>query len=401
MKLIPETGYTDYYDIARFELTWKINLFLTAILPLLCLSFVIFNQDALWPSLVGLGITSSLLIYMKKTRTYRIPSMIFTILGFFLCQYAMLLLPKEYHLVDIWWIMMIIVYTYFALGNLWGNLILFLNLAGIAVYILLILNKNLTLVGQLSEGELVALTINFTICGIVISYLLKQFVVATKLAEKKYKELTEELQSKNIKVEQQNQEKTVMLKEIHHRVKNNLQVITSLLRLQSRELRDPETIELFRDSMNRVVAMAHIHDKMYQAKDLSQINLEAYLKTLIDDMILSYSIEIPIRSDIKSEIIKINNESLVPLALIFNELVANSLKHAFKSVDEGEIRISITKKNNFTCIEYHDNGEWIGKQKHYSFGLELIESLTEQMSGTFERTIENGTQYIFHLPDNL
>src|SRR5690606_19805554 len=134
---------------------------------------------------------------------------------------------------------------------------------------------------ELSHGAIISLSLNVAMCGLVIGYLIYQFLKTTRFAEEKYIKMTTELQLKNQEVESQNEEKTVMLREIHHRVKNNLQVITSLLRLQSRETHDPKTLELFKDSTNRVVAMALIHDKMYQTKDLAKINLEEYLRTLL------------------------------------------------------------------------------------------------------------------------
>ncbi|MBK9591543.1 MAG: sensor histidine kinase [Crocinitomicaceae bacterium] len=202
-------------------------------------------------------------------------------------------------------------------------------------------------------------------------------------------------------MEAQSEEKTVMLREIHHRVKNNLQVITSLLRLQSRESNDPKTLELFKDSTNRVIAMALIHEKMYQTKDLAKINLEDYLRTLLTDLIDSYAVEIPIESDIHSNVEMISNKSLVPLALLFNELVSNSLKHGFNDKKDGKIKIDIFRDKGKIVLSYWDNGVWREKQKETSFGLELIESLTEQMDGKYKRSTTMGTSYEFILPDNL
>jgi len=199
-----------------------------------------------------------------------------------------------------------------------------------------------------------------------------------------------------------NEEKTVMLKEIHHRVKNNLQVVTSLLRLQANEIEDQKTRFHLTDSVNRVSAMAMIHEKMYQSENLTKIDLKVYLKSLIDDLITSYANKVKINITIESDLNRVEPKSLVPLALIFNELVSNSIKHAFKGRSKGAIVIRTIKNLDGSIqINYHDDGEWIGPQKEGSFGLEMIETFTEQLDGKMERKIENGTSYMFSFPSIL
>jgi two-component system, sensor histidine kinase PdtaS len=164
---------------------------------------------------------------------------------------------------------------------------------------------------------------------------------------------------KNELVENQNREKTAMLKEIHHRVKKNLQVITSLLRLQTRDLTNEETIKHFKEAIDRVGAMALIHNQMYQSKDLDRIELEPYLESLSDNILSSYSLEIPVKIAFNIEVIYTKSSLIVPLALIFNELMSNSLKHAFTTKAFGEIEVKIKEINeNQIQFVYRDNGEW-------------------------------------------
>jgi two-component system, sensor histidine kinase PdtaS len=407
MRLIPETDFSNYYESARFQLTWRINLFLAVILPILALSLYLFEQLAIWPTLIGWVTTLGILVTMRYTKQYKTASVIFTLLGIGLCSSTLLGIPEAFHLVDTLWMMIIILYAYFTLGKTWGNFTLIANSTTLVIFILWYVNDSLLSVAAFKQGERVSLALNAIMCSLIIGYLIQQFLKTTRFAEEQYQQKTSELQDKNKEVESQNEEKTVMLREIHHRVKNNLQVITSLLRLQAREARDPRTIELFKDSTNRVVAMALIHDKMYQTKDLAKINLEDYLRTLLQDLIHSYAVEVPIKAEIESHVEKISNKSLVPLALLFNELVSNSLKHAFNTQEDGRIRIIINRDaihNNGTgkiVLNYWDNGIWREKQKDTSFGLELIESLTEQMDGSYSRQISQGTAYEFILPDNL
>lgn len=407
MKLKPDTKFQNYYEAARFDLNWKINLFLAILLPFLALALYIFNQQAYITTLIGWSSCIAILVIMRTTGKFYFASIVFTLLGVGLCSSTLLFFQSSFHLVDTLWMIISILYAYFTLGKIWGNLALAANTGAVVYFILFQLNDNLQQVPLLSQGEIISLCVNGIICSSIIAYLVYQFINTNQFAETNYLRITSEMQQKNKEVELQNEEKTVMLREIHHRVKNNLQVITSLLRLQSRETHDPKTLELFKDSTNRVVAMALIHEKMYQTKDLAKINLEDYLRTLLNDLIDSYAVEIPIVADIHSNVEMISNKSLVPLALLFNELASNSLKHAFASQPEGRIKIIIDRevahagKPGKIVLNYWDNGIWREKQKETSFGLELIESLTEQLDGTCKRSIKQGTSYEFILPDNL
>lgn len=397
----PVTSYSNYFEIARFNLNWNINLFLAFALPILAIALYAFDQPTYLPTLFGSFVPFLILAILKITGKYKLPSIIFTVFGVALCTYTLIGYPTVFHLVDSLWMVITVLYAFFALGKVWGNIVLSVNALAIIYFILFQLNLNMQTRIVMADGELIALSFNTIVCGLIISFLIHQFIKTTQLAEENYLKTNSALTEKNKEVIQKNEEKTVMLKEIHHRVKNNLQVITSLLRLQSKDARDQRTIEMFKDSTNRVVAMALIHEKMYQNKDLAKINLEDYLKTLLKDLIDSYSVSIPIETTIKSDLELISNRSLVPLALLFNELASNSLKHAFVEMQNGNIEISVLKKNGKILIRYADNGKWRDKQKESSFGLELIESLAEQLDGSIERNVQNGTVYELILPDNL
>lgn len=401
MKLIPKSDYSDYYDIARFNLTWRLNVVLALVLPILAITLLSFQEFAAIPTFIGWGVTLIILFSLYRTKKYQIGAFSFLIIGIFLCTYTLLGFPDSYHFVDPLWMMMVILYGYFVLGKVWGNISLVICVSAIILYILTMLNGSLKLNPSLPLNERWALAINVVFCMLINSYLIYQFLKVSKHAEKEFRAINKELEEKNQKVERQNLEKTVMLKEIHHRVKNNLQVITSLLRLQTRDIDDPTTIENFKEATQRILAMALIHDKMYQSEDLANIDLEEYLKALLQDMIRSYAVEIPLESSISSKVGSIETKSLVPLALLFNELIANSLKHAFVEKSVGSIKIEVFKQEERIIIKYSDNGIWRAKQKSSSFGLELIDSLIEQLDGIKNFKIEQGSHYEFILPNNL
>jgi two-component sensor histidine kinase/CBS domain-containing protein len=195
-------------------------------------------------------------------------------------------------------------------------------------------------------------------------------------------------------------EKESLLKEIHHRVKNNLQVISSVLRLQSDYVKDEQVLELFKDSQNRIRSMALIHEKLYQSSDLSRINLSEYLTELTGNLMRSYtSGAVPIRLRITSGDVWLNIDTAIPCGLIINELVSNSIKHAFpqpQETNEIEIEIQQTNVEHFT-LTVRDNGigfpETLDFRNTESLGLELVCIFTEQLGGRVELDRSNGTAF--------
>jgi len=196
------------------------------------------------------------------------------------------------------------------------------------------------------------------------------------------------------------QEKVVLLREIHHRVKNNLQVISSLLNLQSGYIEDKKSLEIFRESQTRVRSMALIHEKLYQSKDLNKIEFSEYIESLIKDLFKSYNIDFDrIKLNSKLEGIFFEIDTAILCGLIINELVSNSLKHAFPLNKKGEIFISLDKDDNnkYTLI-LKDNGIGfppnVDFRKTESLGLQLVTTLTEQLGGTIELHKNGYTEFI-------
>jgi len=196
------------------------------------------------------------------------------------------------------------------------------------------------------------------------------------------------------------QEKVVLLREIHHRVKNNLQVISSLLNLQSGYIEDKKSLEIFRESQTRVRSMALIHEKLYQSKDLNKIEFSEYIESLIKDLFKSYNIEssrITLKS--KMEGIYFEIDTAILCGLIINELVSNSLKHAFPENRKGEIYIELNQNsvNNKYTLIIKDNGigfpSNVDFRKTESLGLQLVTTLSEQLGGTIELNKNGFTEF--------
>jgi two-component sensor histidine kinase/sensor domain CHASE-containing protein len=200
------------------------------------------------------------------------------------------------------------------------------------------------------------------------------------------------------KAEEENK-KQLLLKEIYHRVKNNLQIIISLLNLQSRKTKDKNVIEILTDSQNRIRSMALIHERLYKSKDLSGINIKEYIHDLANNLFHSYGVlssRIKLNTDIDD--IMINLDTATPCGLIVTELVSNSLKHAFPEGKKGELIIKLKSDNyeNFTLI-VKDNG--IGFPKDLDFrttntlGMQLVTGLVSQLKGTIDLDQSSGTEF--------
>ena len=199
-------------------------------------------------------------------------------------------------------------------------------------------------------------------------------------------------------------EKEVLLKEIHHRVKNNLQIISSLLRLQSGYIKDKQALEIFKDSQNRVRAMALIHENLYQTNNLAKIEFSEYIRKLTNNLTRCYNItNIKINTNIEKIFLKI--DTAIPCGLIINELISNSIKHAFKNSAEGEIYVEfITLQTAKYSLSVGDNGmgatDNISSLKKQSLGLELVWNLVEQLEGTIVYSSKLGTSFRITFAEN-
>ena len=207
-------------------------------------------------------------------------------------------------------------------------------------------------------------------------------------------------------MEQRMREKEMLLKEVHHRVKNNLQTVSSLLRMQSRSIDDPDTLSLIRSSQNRVVAMAMVHEMLYMREDLSKIEYRTYVQELGDYLIKSIKgpeSRIGLRIDIPQ--IELGIDTAIPLGLLINEAVTNALKYGFKDQDEGEISIVLEKEDKTEYVlRIGDNGvgfpESVTHKTTKSLGLKLIHNLSRQLQGTVMRDLsKQGTNYIIRFQE--
>jgi PAS domain S-box-containing protein len=212
------------------------------------------------------------------------------------------------------------------------------------------------------------------------------------------RDITESKRDK-MRIEDSLREKEVLLREVHHRVKNNMQVISSLLALQSENIQDKDILEIFKESRRRIKTMAMVHEKLYGSEELSNVNFSKYIDSLAHYLFQSFGIDsekIVLKKDVEEIFLDIN--TAIPLGLLLNELISNSLKHGFPDRKKGEIKVSLVRTGDGRLkLVVSDNGvgteDKIDINKPGSFGLQLVKMLTEQLHGDME--IENNEEISF------
>jgi two-component sensor histidine kinase len=261
-----------------------------------------------------------------------------------------------------------------------------------------VLTSILTLVGLYispSGGELYKVLTNRFLALLAIwssYYYVIQLLRSQEETIRLEKEYANELKERNA-------EKEILLKEIHHRVKNNLQVITGLLSLQAAFIEDKKIKNILSYSQYRINSMAMIHEMLYKTENLTSINYQEYLLKLVNDLCKSFKgLDSNIKTEIRCEI-SLNIDTAIPLGLLINEIVTNSLKYAFNEKDVGLIRLSIEPLEypNF-IMKISDNGKGFNGadfRNSNSLGLKLIHKLALQLNGNIEKdNSQQGTYYI-------
>jgi PAS domain S-box-containing protein len=222
--------------------------------------------------------------------------------------------------------------------------------------------------------------------------------------EHKVAERTAELHTLNVQLQGSLSEKEVLLREIHHRVKNNMQLISSLLSLQADLIDDPRLLAMFTDSQQRIQSMALVHDILYRSDDLSRINLADYIRLLITELRLSYRVNPELISvQLRLDEVFVGIDTVIPCGLLLHELISNCFKHAFTAGDTGEIRVELQSQAAATlALVVSDNGcgfpEGVDFRRTNSLGLQLVGSLTDQLGGNIALERGRGTRFTVTLP---
>jgi len=227
-------------------------------------------------------------------------------------------------------------------------------------------------------------SLKFSILGLIILGLIAFYIF----------KLNNKLKSKNTDLKLAHNEKDFLLREIHHRVKNNLQVISSLLALQSKYIKDDNALSAIKQGQDRVYSMALIHQDLYQSNNLKGVNSKEYFEHLIDNLFDSYNIneeQIELNYDVDSIVLDV--DTMIPLGLVMNELVSNALKHAFKAQTFGKIDIDLKRSEDYLTLKVSDNGKGLKNIKDLegeSFGYELIKAFARKLKAEINIESSNG-----------
>lgn len=396
---IPKKMYeNDIFEQTKYLISYRLTLFLS--IALIILSIVLFAYFSLPHGIFtfsGFLICFLSFLYIRITGKYKEFILAFNICGSILCITTLYYVKDLPRIVDGLWMIISFTFTFLTLGKKWGTIITVANGLSLAIFFLFFYNEQIHLIKTMNQSQIYAFAFNIAICFSILYYFNWQSMKTHEEAQNQLKYAKQFLENQFDLINKQNNEKTILLKEVHHRVKNNLQVIVSLLRLQARDIKDQSESNKFNESINRVITMSMIHEKIYQSEELSSVNIEDYFKSLAENLISSYQVNHSIRLAIYSKVQSLGLKPIVPLALIFNELFSNSLKYAFEHTDEPVINVRLNQlgENEFE-FQFSDNGTWKETKNPETFGLNLIDALTEQLNGSYQLDVTNGTKYHFH-----
>ena len=209
---------------------------------------------------------------------------------------------------------------------------------------------------------------------------------------------------KEARIEAALREKDILLSEIHHRVKNNLQVVNSLLDLQIDRIQDNFIQDILRESQNRIKSMALIHRSLYESRDFAQVDFSTFLDTMAPTLVSSYGVDTDrISLDIEAVEVQLPINAAVPCGLVTNELISNALKHAFPGKRRGEIKINLSRESeSHAVLSISDNGQGIPQDldlsKTDTLGLQLVQLLTDQLGGQLTINRVDPTSFVLRFP---
>lgn len=391
--------FDSFIERGKFLMSYRLTLIFSLVFLAMTLTQLGADIFAVIGYLSAFIISSGALIYLSFTKRYKHLFLFYAISGTLLTHFAINTSQTTQHYVDFLWMIVASFLAFLGVGKKWGLIILSANTIGSFYFIFFSHNIHLKVMSPFTTTQAVIAYTEIVLAFFTIGYLMYQFIVFQNYSESKLQKANAELNIQNNLIRSKNHENNTLVKEIHHRVKNNLQIIISLLRLQQSEIETEEARKHFTEAINRVLVMASIHTRLYKEKEITRIDLEAYLKELAEDLNIIFQIDKNIEVDINCDYNEIDLKTVVPLGLLLNELISNSFKYAFAEKNEGKISIAVKEMEHQFSLVYSDSGKWLESTKTNSgFGLDLIQILTEQLNGTFTMSTGNtGTTYKFIL----
>lgn len=395
----PSIHFENIFEKAKYILVHKLIVGVLIATGVLTIVFTFFFDSLNFTLCITAFLFTLLSLYqLNKTKKYIIASWILNAMGLLLIQTAVFINKLNPHVIEALWMVNNLILAFLTLGKRAGIIIGTLHGLTLTLFYVFFYQNQLQFLYQhhFQTSEIIGHSVNIIAALSLLIYLCYQTLKTNRFATNEMNLANKSINEQFEIISQQNIEKTVLIKEIHHRVKNNLQIIISLLRIQSRKIKNEETISHFNDAINRIIAISSVHEKLFQNKELKHLEIKDYIQSLGDEIILSNQNRKKIDFNFNSSEHFIKLEHTVPLGLIFNELITNTLKHAQTDKDVLQINIQIEKQEeNGLKITYSDSGSWKENKNTDTFGLELIDALTEQLRGTFRLSKEPRSEFIF------
>jgi two-component system, sensor histidine kinase PdtaS len=401
---IPEIKFSNLTEKTKYSISYYFMIASSIVCTLMSLLFLMIQQNEnLIISTAALIVSFVSFNIVKHTKKHVYPSLFATIAIGFICQWSMYNNVQNAHVTEHIWIINNLLYSFFTLHFLWGVLLSVLHTISICIFYYFFYFERTNTFSQeiyLPEEKL-GIIVNILLGIGLFVYFNWMNIKQNKQASKTLKNYSKQLQEQFEIISVQNDEKVIIIKEMHHRVKNNLQLIISLLRLQ---FQNTETIDFsikINDSINRIHTISLLHENLYSSKNIAKVDFFAYFNTLCLEIIQSHQVKHQINHSIQMDVEEIKLKPIIPLGLIINELISNSIKHNLSKTDL-LLEITMKKKENSTLFfEYKDNGVWKHDSKNNSFGTQLIEIFTRQLNGHLIISTEPITCYTFYFNNIL
>ena len=377
--------FDDLFEEANYKITLNFSFFLCITLILLYITqFISFDFNR--SSLILFAIIFSFIFYFYtlKTGEYKRPALIGSYTYALIIEIALYTIPKNPPIIEGLWMINNVFFTFRCVNKKHGLFLSVLHFTSLVFFYFYFTSYiyEKTFFSELNFYDNLSIGFNLLFAFLVFLFFIQQTIDTNIKASQKIKLINQEIYNQFEIINQQNEEKTILLKEIHHRVKNNLQIIVSLLRLQSYQIENKEHNQSFNEAINRIIAISSIHEKIYQNDSFKRIDIKEYFEDLSREIISMHELNSQIETNFNFNVKSIQLDPIVPLALIINELISNSIKH-FNNKNQNLV-ISIEFKNienNKVQLDYSDNGTWIENTKKNTLGIELITALTKQIKG--------------------
>lgn len=397
--------FDDLFEEANYKITLNFSFFLCiALIFLYITQFISYDYNRSNLILFAIFFSFIFYFYTLKTGEYKRPALIGSYTYALIIQIALYSIPKNPPIIEGLWIINNIFFTFRCVNKKHGYFLSFIHFTSLSFFYFQFTSFNTEnlFFSQFNFYDKLGISFNILFAFLVFLFFIQQTIDTNSKASQKIKLINQEIYHQFEIINKQNEEKTILLKEIHHRVKNNLQIIISLLRLQSYQIENSETIQSFNEAINRILAISSIHEKIYQNDSFNKINIEEYFNDLSKEIISMHELNTEIETNFNFEIDSITLDTIVPLALIFNELISNSIKHFNHSENQLIIEIEFKKMNEKKLqLNYSDNGKWIENNKKNTLGIDIIHALTKQINGNLTLTKSPKTMFNFEFDITL